>query len=102
MIYNRIQHAVHKTHKFLSRSYDRAVRMAGAFDHGMNFAAKVARTVAPLMDQYTGTATAKQARSFGDDYQLLRTKVLGLHHEGQTATSHIVGSLRKGVPELGL
>ena len=102
MLRNRIQHAVHRTHMFLSRSYDRAVRMGGAFDHGMTLAAKVARTVAPLVDQYTGTATAKQARSFGDDYQLLRTKVLGLHHEGQTATSHIVGSLRKGVPELGL
>lgn len=72
--------------------------MAGALDQDMSFASRVARTVDPLVDKCPSMNAAHHARSFGEDYQLLRTRVLGLHYEGQTATSHTDSSMRKGMP----
>ena len=37
-----------------------------------------------------------------DDYQMLRAKVMGVHNESQSVGNHLMGSLRRQVPELGL
>ena len=98
----QIRHAVPETGRFLGRHYGTAIRYARAFDQGMNMVGRFAKAVAPTIDSLAGTQTARQTRQLADDYQVLRSKVMGVHHEGQHVGNHLMGNKRRNVPELGL
>ena len=102
MMLKKIRHAVRETGRFLGRHYGTAVRFATVFDQGINTLGRFAQAVAPTIDQMAGTQTARQTRQLTDDYQILRSKVMGIHHEGQSTANHLMGNIRRQVPELGL
>ena len=102
MMLKRIRHAVRETGRFLGRHYGTAIRYAKAFDQGMNTLGRFAHAVAPTVDSLAGTSASRQTRQLTDDYQILRSKVMGVHHEGQSVGNHLMGNIRRQVPELGL
>ena len=71
-------------------------------DQGMDTIGRIAKAVAPTIDQSAGTQTARRAKQISDDYQLLRPRVMGVHNESQAVGNHLMGNLRRNVPELGL
>ena len=97
-----IRHAVRETGRFLGRHYGTAIRYARAFDQGINMVGRFAQAVAPTIDSLAGTQATRQTRQLTDDYQLLRSKVMGVHQEGQHVGNHLMGNVRRNVPELGL
>ena len=102
MMLKKIRHAERGTGKLINRHYNTAVRYARAFDQGMGMVGRFAQAIAPTIDQMAGTQAARQTRRLTDDYQVLRSKVMGIHHEGQAVGNHLMGNLRRNVPELGL
>ena len=102
MVLKRIRHAVREAGRFLGRHYGTAIRYAKAFDQGMNTLGRFAHAVAPTIDSRAGTCASQQTRQIADDYQILMSKVMGVHHEGQSTANHLMGNIRRNVPELGL
>ena len=98
----QIRHAVRETGLLSGRHYGTAIRYAKAFDQGINMVGRFAQTVAPTIDSLAGTQTARQTRQLTDDYQILRSKVMGVHQEVQHVGNHVMGNIRRNVPELGL
>ncbi|MDA8583161.1 hypothetical protein N9L68_02985 [bacterium] len=47
-----------------------------------------AHAVAPTIDSLAGTAASRHTRKLADDYQIRRSKVMGVHHEGQSVGNH--------------
>ena len=102
MMLSKIRHAVRETGRFLGRHYGTAIRYARAFDQGINMVGRFAHAVAPTIDQMAGTSATRHTKQLTDDYQILRSRVMGVHHEGQSTTNHLMGNKRRNVPELGL
>ena len=103
MVLKKIRHTARETGNVINRHYNTAVRYARAFDQGMGIVGRFAQAIAPTIDQMAGgTQAARQTRQLTDDYQVLRSKVMGIHHEGQAVGNHLMGNLRRNVPELGL
>ena len=102
MMLKKIRHAARETGKFINRHYNTAVRYARAFDQGIGMVGRFAQAIAPTIDQMAGTQASRQTRQLTDDYQVLRSKVMGIHHEGQAGGNQLMGNLRRNVPELGL
>ena len=97
-----VRHAFRETGKFIGKHYGTALRYAKAFDQGVNMLGRFASAVAPTIDSLAGTSTSRQTKQLTDDYQILRSKVMGIHHEGQSTANHLMGNIRRNVPELGL
>ena len=72
------------------------------FDHGLSTMGRIAHAVAPTLDTYAGTTAAHHTKQLADDYQLIRAKVMGVHNESQSVGNHLMGNIRRQVPELGL
>ena len=102
MLVNKLRCAAHHTTKFLNRSVNTGVKYARMFDQGMDTLGRIAKAVVPTVDHYAGTSTARQAKQINDDYQILRARVMGVHNESQAVGNHLMGNLRRNVPELGL
>ena len=102
MMLKQIRHAVRETGRFLRRHYGTDIRYARAFDQGINMVGRFAQAVAPTIDSLAGTQATRQTRQLADDYQILRSKVMGVHQEGQHVGNHLMGNIRRNVPELGL
>ena len=97
-----VRHAFRGAGRFIGKHYGTALRYAKASDQGVNMLRRFASAVAPMIDSLAGTQTARQTRQLTDDYQVLRSKVMGIHHEGQSTANHLMGNTRRNVPELGL
>ena len=102
MMLKNIRHAVRETGRFLGRHYGTPIRYAKAFDQGMNMVGRFAHAVSPKIDSLAGTQAARQTRQLTDDYQILRSKIMGVHQEGQHVSNQLMGNIRRNVPELGL
>ena len=102
MIYNQARRALHRTGKFLSRGYNTLSKYASMFDQGMTLAHHVAKAVAPIVDREAGTRLSGHTQKGMEDYQMVRSRVLGLHNEGASIGNQLVGSLRRDLPHLGL
>ena len=102
MLINKLRYAAHHTTKFLGRSFGTAVKYARMLDQRKDTIGRVAKAVTPTIGQRGGTQTARQAKQINDDYQILRARVMGVHNESQAAGNHLMGNLRRNVPELGL
>ena len=102
MLLNKIRHVVRETGRFLGTHYGTAIRYAKAFDQGINTMVRCAQAIAPAIDQWSGTQTAHQTRHPTDDYQVLRSRTMGVHHEGQSVGNYLMGNIRRNFPELGL
>ena len=102
MLINKLRYAAQHTTKFLNRSFGTAVKYARMFDQGIDTIGRIAKAVTPTIDQYAGTTTARHAKQINDDYQMLRARVMGVHNESQAVGNHLMGILRRNVPELGL
>ena len=100
MIYNHARRALHRTGKFLSRSYNTLSKYASMFDQGMTLAHSVARAVAPIVDRETDTRLSSHVQRGMEDYNMFRSRVLGLHNEGASVGNQPIGSLRRGLPHL--
>ena len=100
MIYRRIAHHARETGKFLTRSYVTARKWAQHFDHMMDVGHRTASAVAPIIDQQAGTRLSRAVKSGGDDYNMLRARVLGAHDHSRSVGQQVVGALRKSVPEI--
>ena len=98
----RIRYAVRETGRFLGIHYGTAIMYAKAFDRGMNTVGTFAHAVAPTIDSLAGTSASRQTRQLTDDFQILRSNVMGVHHEGQSVGNHLMGHIRRNLPELGL
>ncbi|MDA8584312.1 hypothetical protein N9L68_08745, partial [bacterium] len=64
---------------------------AKAFDQGMNILGRFAHAVAPTIDSLAGTGASRQTRQLTDDYQILRSNVMSVHHAGQSVGNHFMG-----------
>lgn len=102
MIYNHARRALHRTGEYLSCSYSKLSNVASMFDQGMDLTHHVARAMTPIVDRKAGTRLSNHVQKGMEDYQLIRSRVLGLHNEGASVGSKLVGSLRRDLPNLGL
>ena len=97
MIYNHVRRAYHQTHRFLGHAYREARKYALGFDQAMNIAGRTVRTLQPLLDDVAPSARKTLTRGL-EDYDLVRSKVMGAHDQGQ----RYVAALNRNVPELNL
>ena len=102
MIINKLRTAALRTSKFLGQTYGTALRYAKMFDHGLSTMGRIAHAVAPTLDKYAGTTAAHHTKQLTDDYQMIRARVMGVHNESQSVGNHLMGNIRRQVPELGL
>ena len=105
-MFNKLQTHVRSAGKFLQRGFHTALRYGKMFDDGMDMLHRVGRVVAqdltPTIDQYAGTKMTQHAQAGLDDYQLLKSTVMGASREAAHVGNWLMGSLRRSVPELGL
>ena len=97
MIYNHIRRAYHKTHRFLGSAYHEARKYAHGFDTLVNIVGRTVLTLQPLLDEVAPQARRTLTKGL-EDYDLVRSKVMGAHQTGQ----RYVSALQRNVPELNL
>ena len=102
MLTNQLGYAAHHTTHLPNRRFRTGAKHARMLDKDMSTLGRVAKAVAPTIDHYAGTSTARQAKQINDDYQILRARVMGVHNASQAVGNHVMGNLRRNVPELGL
>ena len=85
------------THRFWGNVYRTAIKTVNYADGGFDMFGRTLSTLQPLLDDVA--PSTRRALSQGlEDYDSVRTKVMGAHATGQG----YVGALRKNVPELNL
>ena len=97
MWHSNVRHAMKHTHRFLGNVYRTAINTAQCVDRGFDMFGRTLSTLQPLLD-YVAPPTRRALSQGLEDYDSVRTKVMGAHATGQ---GH-VGALRKNVPELNL
>ena len=83
---------------FIEKHYGTALRYADNFDQGVNMLGRSASAVTPTIDQLDGTQTSREAKQLTADYNILRSKAMGIRHEGQSTANHLMGDIRIQVP----
>lgn len=63
---------------------------------------RFAHAVAPPIDSLAGTSASRQTKQLTDYYQILRSRAMGVHHEGQSVGNHLMWNIQRHVPELGI
>ena len=98
MIYKAAQHAWRNAKNFFGRAYLHGKRLLRDIDYGVDVTKRILQTAAPVISDLGGGSGLGRARGALQDYEQVKARVLGVDKTGQ----HLLGGLRKSVPELGL
>ena len=98
MIYRATQAAWRHTKNMFGNAYFHTKRFLHHVDRGIDVTRRVLDTAAPVIRDLGGSSELHRARGALQDYDTMKAKVIGADKTGQ----HLLGGLRKSVPELGL
>ena len=98
MIYKAAQHAWRTAKNFWGNAYMHGKRILRDVDYGVDITKRILQTAAPVISDLGGGSGLGRARGALQDYDTMKAKVIGADRTGQ----HLLGGLRKSVPELGL
>ena len=98
MIYKAAQHAWRNTKNFFGHAYLHGKRLLRDIDYGVDVTKRILQTAAPVISDLGGSSGLGRARGALADYDMMKAKLLGADCTGQ----HLLGGLRRSVPELGL
>lgn len=98
------RNALHNAGRFARNAYTRSMQVASHVDRGLGTAARLYRTVAPIlaplaqemMGSQRARATDKAIRDAMSGYGNVRSKVMQVHRMGDTLASMV----RKEIPSL--
>ena len=98
MLYRAAQHAWRTAKNFWGHAYMHGKRILRDIDYGVDVTKRILQTAAPVISDLGGGSGLGRARGALQDYDTVKARVLGVDKTGQ----HLLGGLRKSVPELGL
>ena len=86
----------------IGRTYHKTKEFLGQVDSGIQVAKRVYGVLAPALEQHGGGQANKHIMKAIGGYEHLRNKVMDTHETAVNNVNHVVGHLKKRVPELGL
>ena len=98
MIYKAAQHAWRNAKNMFGNAYMHGKRILRDIDYGVDITKRILQTAAPVIRDLGGSSGLGRARGALADYDVMKAKVIGADRTGQ----HLLGGLRRSVPELGL
>ena len=98
MIDKAAQHAWRNAKNMFGNAYMHGKRILRDIDYGVDITKRILQTAAPVIRDLGGSSGLGRARGALADYDVMKAKVIGADRTGQ----HLLGGLRRSVPELGL